>query len=318
MIELTKYIQSNRIIKAYINNLDSIKKYNEYQHFISRLKLTDYNIEVSENIFINIIDDLKESLNSDIDTFMQKLLKEDDNGYLNEIYKLQNKEYFEYLYLTHIFDFYSILLRNHVEIDENVKSKIKFLVTDKNIDMLIRLSKETDLRTKEGTWCVNGIGYILFYADLSSSQKLKLQDAFADLFYYYTEKFDILDRNSVYGLTHCVIHISKFYTEDNYIYPKIEKAISTAKNIIYNTFVISKLKAMNSDMLAELLVTYKLLTKNNLNLEKLVNEQIAYNELVSRIDCCKNYICDHKENDKAFELKRNEHTNILCILYCRL
>ena len=318
MTDLSKYIQSGRVIKAYIDNIDLIKKYDQYQHFISRLRLTGYPINVDDSIFSNIIVNLKESLDSDIESFMQKLLKEDDNGYLDKIYELQNKDYFKYLWLTHIFDFYSILSRNNVTIDDYTKTRIEKLVSDENIDLLIKLSKEEDLRTKEGTWCVNGIGYILFGMNLTNNQKTKLQKAFTDLFYYYASNFDISNRDSVYGLTHCVIQMTKFYTQDISVYPEIEKIISISKNAIYDSFNISTVKEMNSDMLAELLVTYKLLTKNDLDIKKHINLQTAYNELASRIDCIKNYICDHKEQNKSFELKRNEHTNILFILYCRL
>ena len=44
----------------------------------------------------------------------------------------------------------------------------------------------------------------------------------------------------------------------------------------------------------------------------------TYRELCNRIDPRRGYIRDHKEEDIVTDLKRNEHTNILFILYSRL
>ena len=87
-----------------------------------------------------------------------------------------------------------------------------------------------------------------------------------------------------------------------------------SKDLIENSFsLLDNIQQMDSDMIAELLVVYKMLVKYGDNYST-----IAYNELVRRIDNKYNIIASNKADSFTQLLKLNEHTNILFILYCRL
>lgn len=319
MISLSSYMLSRRVINTYMSKLDLIKGHGEYQHFLARLKSVDNSIEIPEETFDYIKQNLTECLSLSPSELMDRLVKNDFNGYLDKIYKTKNTDYFEYFYIAHIYDFYSIIVRNNVDLDEDVQSKIHALITDDVIDKMCNVCKKEELRTEEGTWCVNGIGYVLFYAKLTDSQKKKMQDAFIELLQYYTDNFDITNRNMVYGLTHCIIQLSKFYTDKvgHNTFLDMENALAGVSHKIEGVFTLSNTKSMNSDMLAELLVTYKLIKQFD-KTSGTHNYNIGFNELCRRLDNKKGYICDHKEKSQAFELMRNEHTNALFVLCCRI
>lgn len=321
MINISKYIHSKQIIDEYLKNIDILKDYDEYQHFISRLNIVRKK-QTNSKYFTGILDNLKESVSIDLDTMMHKLLDNDSNGYLTEIYETHDEELYRYFYITHIADFYSITIRNHVELDRDLNNKIINLISnDDTVDMLCRVSKNNILREKEGTWCTNGIGYVLFYGNLTDDNRVKLEKSFIDLFKYYLEKFDIQKRNYVYGLTHCILHLSYFYTKSiskNY-FSGIEDLCHKTIDLLDNVFSSFKnVNQMNSDMLAELLVINKMLLMSKDSTYETKNSAIAYNELVRRIDFKYKIIMDHKAEKLVDIFRLNEHTNILFILYCRL
>jgi hypothetical protein len=166
----------------------------------------------------------------------------------------------------------------------------------------------------------------------------KVIEAFIDLYRYYLDRVwgHGLDyRDYVYGLTHCVIDVSDFYTKNvndqihffQDIYPIGELYDQTVCVILKNlkmftaTGTTLRFSSINSDMLAELLVVYKLLLDDYPSNKWYDTGYVvskAYRELCNRIDPRRGYIRDHKEEDIVTDLKRNEHTNILFILYSRL
>ena len=265
MINISKYIQSNRIIKTYLDNIELLKEYDEYQHFISRLNITR-KIQTDAKYFENIVNNLSECIEMSVNDVVKQLLDNDPKGFLKKICKTNNQDIYRYLYLTHISDFYSICKRNKVVLDnELVKKLTKVFTNDETIDFLCRICKNEDLREKEGTWCSNGIGYVLFYFNHTKENKIKLEEAFYDIFDYYINQYDINNRDTVYGLTHCILHFSKFYKEDIYknSYKGITKLFDISVKLIESAFNdIKNVKNMNSDMIAELLVVYKMLYKN--------------------------------------------------------
>lgn len=318
MTNIAHYIQSNRIINVYLENIDLLRDYSEYQHFMSRLDIIRKR-QTPQKYFLNIVNDLEESINSSADEVVEKLLCKDTKGFLKKICATGNKEIFKYLYLTHISDLYSICIRNNVKLDKDVQEKISSILSNDNtVDFLCRVCKNSELRKYEGTWCANGIGYVLFYIEHNEQNKQKLFVALCDIYKYYLSNFNINNRDSVYGLTHCILQFSMFYTKDVYkndfcnnevvkLFLDTIKVIETAFNSI------DKVKSMSSDMIAELLVVYKMLDKNENRYTSL-----AYNELVRRINPKYNIIVSTKNDDFTQLLKLNEHTNILFVLYCRL
>ena len=318
MINISKYIQSNRIINTYSENIDLLKDFKEYQHFMTRLNITK-GIPTDKKYFVNIVNDLEKCLKIEIDSFIQDLLKNDEKGFLKKICETKDKDIFRYLYLTHISDFYSICKRNNVSLKKEIEDKITDIFSsDDTVDFLCKTSKNDVLRKYEGTWCVNGIGYAFFYINHTEENKQKLFTALCELYKHYLSVFDINNHDTVYGLTHCVLHFSKFYTKSIY---DNENDKFTASQLFLDTIPviekafgsINKIKSMDSDMIAELLVVYKMLYKKDNRFTEL-----AYNELVRRIDSKSNIIISIPNKDFGQLLKLNEHTNILFVLYCRL
>lgn len=316
MISISKYIQSGRIIKTYLDNIELLKEYDEYQHFISRLNVTR-KIQTDSKYFENIVNNLSECVEMSVNDVVKQLLVNDPKGFLKKICETNDPDIYRYLYLTHISDFYSICKRNKVELDDKLVKKLtKVFTYDETIDFLCKVCKNEDLREKEGTWCSNGIGYVLFYFDHSKENKAKLEEAFCDIFNYYIKQYDIDNRDSVYGLTHCLLHFSRFYTEDIYknTFKDVVSLYDKSKDLIESSFSsLDNVRRMDSDMIAELLVVYKMLVKYEDE-----PSAIAYNELVRRIDSKYNIIASNEADDFTQLLKSNEHTNILFILYCRL
>ena len=157
MINISKYIQSNRVIKTYLDNIELLKEYDEYQHFISRLNVTK-KVQTDAKYFENIVNNLSECVGMSVNDVVKQLLDNDSKGFLKKICETNNPDIYRYLYLTHISDFYSICKRNKVVLDDELVKKLTELFTsDETVDFLCRLCKNKDLREKEGTWCSNGI-----------------------------------------------------------------------------------------------------------------------------------------------------------------
>lgn len=335
MNTLYQYIQSGRVIKSYRNKLDLIKNENEYQHFLARMS----NIEttnIPSDLFDGKIKELEKLLSMTPEQAFELAIKEDSNGYLDDLKEKNDPNIKKYLWVCRIIDNYNILRRNNQVIPGELKQTVYVLLDEKMIDFMCNTSKNEFLRSHEGTLCVNGIGYLLYLWGDDTMTKIK--EAFIDLYRYYLEKVDregLYNRNFVYGLTHCVIDISDFYTKDvneqimmfQKTYPIGELYDQTTWEIGHNLSIYTKLGStltldtLSSDMLAELLVVYKLLLDDYLSNKWYsfgYTISRVYNELVNRIDLIKGYIRDHKEENLALDLKKNEHTNILFILYSRL
>lgn len=338
MIDLYKYIISEKIIKIYKENIDRLKKYNEYQHFLSRLSIVDKTIKVDKEMYAVKISELNNIISSNPNKTWELALKQDNNGYLKELSNVINPEIKFYIHYCRIFDNLNILRRNNIDFDFE---SIKHFFDDEIIEKMCNISYNKTLRELEGTICVNGIGYLLPFIDSYISEKSRktVLKSFTDLYSFYVDKCEktgFTNRNYVYGLTHCIIDISDFYKQN--IYKQIE--IFSDKNEIKNLYtrtihIINKyikdstelksnlnIKDINSDMIAELLVVYKLLIQNRED-EKFIYEysnyiNLAYQELCRRIDIKYNYIRDHKDENFSIDLKINEHTNILFILFSRL
>lgn len=338
MVNLCKYIKSNIVKNVYLKNLWRIKEYSEYQHFLSRLSVVDKTVKVNKEIYSVKIDELKSLISSNPNETWKLALEQDNNGYLKEINKVITQEIKYYVHYGRIFDNLNILRRNNISFDFE---SVKHFFDDEIVEKMCNISYNETLRELEGTICVNGIGYLLPFIDSYISEKSRkiVLKAFVDLYSFYANKCEntgFINRNYVYGLTHCIIDISDFYKKDIYEQTKlfldkfeIEDLYIRTIHII-NKYIKASIETkselniidIKSDMIAELLVVYKLLVKNQEN-EKFIYEygnyiNLAYQELCRRIDIKHNYIRDNKDNDFSIDLKINEHTNILFILFSRL
>ena len=338
MINLYNYIKSNAVKNVYLKNLWRIKEYNEYQHFLSRLSIVDKTVKVNKEIYRVKIDELKRIIASNPNETWELALEQDNNGYLKELSKSITPDIKFYIHYCRIFDNLNILRRNNIDFDFE---RVKHFFDDKIIEKMCNISYNETLRELEGTICVNGIGYLLPFIDSYISEKSRkiVLKTFVDLYSFYAnkcEKSGFINRNYVYGLTHCIIDISDFYKKD--VYEQIEMFLDefeiedlyTRTISIINKYIKAStetkselnIKDIKSDMIAELLVVYKLLVKNHEN-EKFIYEysnyiNLAYQELCRRVEIKYNYIRDNKDNDFSIDLKINEHTNILFILFSRL
>ena len=338
MVNLCKYIKSNIVKNVYLKNLWRIKEYSEYQHFLSRLSVVDKTVKVNKEIYSVKIDELKSLISSNPNETWKLALEQDNNGYLKEINKVITQEIKYYVHYGRIFDNLNILRRNNISFDFE---SVKHFFDDEIVEKMCNISYNETLRELEGTICVNGIGYLLPFIDRYISEKSRkaVLKAFVDLYSFYDNKCEntgFINRNYVYGLTHCIIDISDFYKKDIYEQTKLFLDKFEIEDLYIRTIhIINKyikasietkselnIKDIKSDMIAELLVVYKLLVKNHEN-EKFIYEysnyiNLAYQELCRRIDIKHNYIRDNKDNDFSIDLKINEHTNILFILFSRL
>ena len=338
MTNLYNYIKSNIVKNVYLKNLWRIKEYSEYQHFLSRLSVVDKTVKINKEIYSVKIDELKSLIASNPNETWELALEQDNNDYLKEINKVITQEIKYYVHYGRIFDNLNILRRNNISFD--FKS-VKHFFDDEIVEKMCNISYNETLRELEGTICVNGIGYLLPFIDSYISEKSRkiVLKTFVDLYSFYADKCEktgFVNRNYVYGLTHCVIDISDFYKKDIYKQTKLFLDSNEIEDLYIRTIhIINKyikastetkselnIKDIKSDMIAEMLVVYKLLVKNQEN-EKFIYEysnyiNLAYQELCRRIDIKYNYIRDNKDNDFSIDLKINEHTNILFILFSRL
>lgn len=335
MNSLYQYMRSQIVIDAYKKNLHLLQSFNEYQHFVSRLHAIE-GVQTTKEVYGIKIEELKKLLEMTPDQSFKLALDQDHNGYLDKLKEKDDPKIKKYLHVCRIIDDYNVLRRNNQVIDGEIKQKVYNMLDDKMIDFMCKESKDEYLRENEGTLCVNGIGYLLYL--WGDQPKKKIIEAFIDLYRYYLDKVGykgLSNRNFVYGLTHCVIDVSDFYTKNvnnqimlfQEIYPIGELYDQTVNVICENlksytfTGTTLSLSSISSDMLAELLVTYKLLLDDYpsnkwYDFGYVISK--VYRELCNRIDPKRGYIRDHKEDDITTDLKRNEHTNILFILYSRL
>ena len=120
--------------------------------------------------------------------------------------------------------------------------------------------------------------------------------------------------NYIYGLTHCPINLSNFYTSVNDVQNSeafLDKVIHT-KDMFCN--IIASQKAsnyslFNDDTLAEMLLTIRL-CGGEYDAERLA----ALDALSLRFNSSKLIFDEHKKDNLKDELLCNEHTNILYIL----
>ena len=218
MINLYNYIKSNVVKNVYLKNLWRIKEYNEYQHFLSRLSIVDKTVKVNKEIYRVKIDELKRIIISNPNETWELALEQDNNGYLKELSKSITLDIKFYIHYCRIFDNLNILRRNNIDFD--FKS-VKHFFDDEIVEKMCNISYNETLRELEGTICVNGIGYLLPFIDSYISEKSReiVLKTFIDLYSFYAnkcEKSGFINRNYVYGLTHCIIDISDFYTKDIY------------------------------------------------------------------------------------------------------
>lgn len=336
MIDLYSQILVDRIIDQYCTHFHLIKDFNEYQHFVTRLSLI-HPITFPEDLFDRKISELEHLLMIEPEEAFDEMVNSDDNGYLKEIAQVADEDIKNYFYVTRIADDTSIFERNFKHVHRPVSGLIDRaygVLNDTTINMMCRVSMNPDLRQLEGTVCVNGIGYLMNLRRVSDHKREQLKETFWDLYRYYLDgvsEHGLSDRNLVYGLTHCVINLSNFYTRhliDAMRDLPVEKfnlvrdTKETISNLLKDRYQHG-FKELTSDMLAELLVVYKLIPEHVYGDHEVyrsydLNNYVinaAYLTLRSRIDPVYGYIRDHKEENLSLDLKRNEHTNILYILF---
>ena len=243
MINLYNYIKSNIVENVYLKNLWRIKKYGEYQHFLSRLSIVDKTVKVSKEIYSVKIDELKRIIASNPNETWKLSLKQDNNGYLKELDKVITQEIKYYVHYCRIFDNLNVLRRNSIDFDFE---SVKHFFDDEIVEKMCNMSYNETLRELEGTICVNCIGYLLPFIDGYISEKSRkiVLKAFVDLYSFYANKCEntgFINRNYVYGLTHCIIDISDFYKKDIYEQTKLFLDKFEIEDLYIRTILINKL-----------------------------------------------------------------------------
>ena len=322
-----QYAQSQRIINSYLKDIELLRGESEHQHFLSRLSLCDKKDYREPGLFDAKLEELKKLLSMSSKEVFDFLIEEDKpKGFLKEIARDADDDIIDYLATCRITDDINILERNGVEIPKDIKDKIDKLLTSERVNNICDVSKKDKLREQEGTLCVNGVGYLLNLKNhLDSKDYVRVVNTFIDLYKYYLDKVNetkLSNRNFVYGLTHCVIAVSNFYTRNvNGRIEEIQPYYPIGELYDYTAWLICdclsdytktgstlNLSSLSSDMIAELLLTHKLLLDDYPSNKWYPYGWIlgrCYQELCNRIDSKYGYIRDHKESDLKTDLKRN-------------
>lgn len=329
MIDFTHYIKAKSVADTYLQHKKDLNGTTKKQHFFSRLSLCDEyrdilnDNRVKTNLFKWTYDDLKKKLDKTWDELWDESMNDDEYGYKKEIKKIEDDDIKFYFGMTDIVGEVVILIRNGQEIPEGIESKIN----RKNLLRMIEIANvDNIMRDLEGTTYVNGIGGIMCLKWLKNNlvpiDWSYINGCFEGIWKYYLGKCGGGEwkkskkklHNYIYGLTHCVINLSNFYTAINYVQNSeyfLDEVVNT-KNILCNIVESQKssnYSLFNDDTLAEMLLTIKLCGG-----EYTIERLNALNSLSLRFNSTKLIFDEHKRNNLKEELLANEHTNILFIL----
>lgn len=328
MIDLSHYIKAKSIADTYINNYRYLNGTMKKQHFMSRLSLCNgYKNLLSDNrkklsVFKYTTQDLTKKLSQSWGELWDDSIKNDGNGYKEKIKNQESGDIKFYFGMTDILGEASILLRNKLELPKGIEKKINRHNLIKMIDIA---NDDVLIKDLEGTTYVNGIGGIICLKKLKNSLIPiawdTIDDCYKKIFEYYLDKYEHFEswmddefkrHNYIYGLTHCIINLTNFYTEfiqnnDKYM-TYIRRTILCLKSIL-KYCKRNNYQLLNNDTLAEILLTMKL-CGGEYETERIA----AVDSLSLRFDPNKHIFREHKFDSFKDEILKNEHTNILYIL----
>ena len=328
MIDFTHYIKAKSVVDTYLKHLKDLNGTALKQHFMTRLSLCDgYKDKLKDNrtkasLFEFTKKDLERKLKMSFDELWDEFMSIDRYGYKKEIKKTNNDDIKFYFGMTDIIGLVCILLRNDIELPEDIEKKINRRYLLKMID----IAKDDEImRNDQATTYVNGIGLIICLKQLKNSlvpiDWSVINECYKDIWNFYIENIgksqewlrsSHKSHNYIYGLTHCIINISNYYTrfignDDDWM----DEIIAT-RNVLIN--LVESQKRFNyvlfsDDTLAEMLLTIKLC-----GADECIERITALNALSLRFNSQKLMFDAHKEDTLKEEILRNEHTNILYIL----
>lgn len=330
MIDFSHYIKAKSIADTYISHKRDLGGTTKKQHFFVRLSLCEgYKGILDDNrvktgLFEFTKKDLERKLSMSWDELWDEIMKDDDRGHKKEIKEIDNEDIKFYFGMTELIDLTRILLYNDQPLPEGIEKKIN----RKNLLRIIEIANaDTVMRDLEGTIYVNGIGGVMCLKCKKNSlvpiDWSYINGCFEGVWKYYLEKCGDGEwkkskkklHNYIYGLTHCIINLSNFYTDivsgvqnsENFL----DEVIHTKDMLcnIVDSQKLSNYSLFNDDALAEMLLTIKLCGG-----EYAAERLTALDALSSRFDSAKLMFREHKYDSFKEELLANEHTNILYIL----
>ena len=331
MVDYSHYIKAHSVADTYLTHIQYLKGTTHKQHFLTRLSLCEGFGHIlddprkKQSLYSFIQKDLTHKLSLSWNEMWDESMGDDDFGYKKEIKKEATDDIKFYFGMTDLIGEVCILLRNGVEIPEGIEKKI---YRQNLLKMIEIANSDTIMRELEGTTYVNGIGGIVCLKMLDN--KLvpinweTINNCFGGIWKWYLEKVGGRDHgwmrskqkihNYIYGLTHCPINLSNFYTNINNVQNSehfLDEVVYT-KDILCNIVESQKqlnYSIFNDDTLAEILLTIKICggeyTTERLN---------ALNALSGRFDSRKLMFREHKYDTFKEEIIKNEHTNSLYVL----
>lgn len=329
MIDFSHYIKAKSVADTYLQHKQDLNGTAKKQHFFTRLSLCEGyghildDPRVKKSLYSFIQKDLEKKLSMSWDEMWDESMNDDEYGYKKEIKKVADDNIKFYFGMTDVVGEACILIRNGQELPKNIESKIN----RKNLLRMIEIANiDRVMRDLEGTTYVNGIGGIMCLKWLKNSfvplDWSYINGCFEGIWKYYLEKCGSGEwskskkklHNYIYGLTHCIINLSNFYTNVNNVQNNehfLDEVIHT-KDMLCNIVESQKLSnyiLFNDDTLAEMLLTIRL-CGGEYSPERLN----ALNSLSLRFDSTKLIFREHKRDSLKEELLANEHTNILYVL----
>ena len=328
MINLTHYIKAKSVADTYISHKRDLNKTAKKQHFFVRLSLCpgyDHFIKDMRNkngLFDFIKEDLTRKLSMSWDELWKESMDNNKMEYKKKIAKTDDENIKFYFGMTEILDEACILLRNGMDLPDGIEKRINRRFILKMIDIA---NSDSTIKVDEATTYVNGIGCVICLKKIKNSLipidwKI-INDCYDKIFEYYIQMCSEdgwLDKasehtlhNRIYGLTHCIINLSNYYTEriDTRSFNEKPDIAARILNNIIDSQKSSNYKLFNDDALAEMLLCIKLCGGENWS-ERLV----ALDSLSGRFDSEKLMFREHKYDSFKDEILQNEHTNILYIL----
>ena len=329
MIDFTHYIKAKSIADTYLQHIKDLNGTSKKQHFLTRLSLCDGYKHIlqdphkKQSLYEYTRKELKKKLTMSWDEMWNESMNDDEYGYKKEIKKEVDDNIKFYFGMTDLIGLTCILLRNGENIPDDISKKIN----RQNLLRVIEIANsDMIMRDLEGTTYVNGVGGLMCLKWLKNNlvpiDWSYINGCFEGIWKYYLEKCGGVEwkksknnlHNYIYGLTHCVINLSNFYTAINYVQNSenfLNEVIHT-KDILCNIIESQKssdYKIFNDDTLAEMLLTIRLCGG-----EYAIERLNALNSLSLRFNSTKLIFDEHKRNNLKEELLANEHTNILFIL----
>ena len=329
MIDYTHYIKAKSVADTYLDHIKDLNGTLKKQHFLTRLSLCQGYGHILDNsrkkhgLYEFIQKDLERKLTMTWDEMWDESMGDDEYGYKKEIKKAVTPDIKFYFGMTDLIGETSILLRNGEELPEGVEKKIY----RQNLLRMIEIANaDTVMRDLEGTTYVNGIGGIMCLKNLKQNlvpiDWSIINGCFEGVWKYYLDKCGSGEwkksknklHNYIYGLTHCVINLSNFYTNVNAVQNSdifLDEVIHT-KDMFCNIIESQKSSnyiLFNDDTLAEILLTIRLCGG-----EYEMTRMTALDALSRRFNSEKLIFDEHKCNSLKEELLANEHTNILYVL----